>query len=135
MSRIIPGVMLGAFIGFACIWLVEAVSGALYPLPQGFDPYTAANQGVALRYSVPFGAQLLVVCGWLLGATVGGGAAAYFSRRRIGSWVVAALIVASALATAQSIARPGWMIAAGLILPWGCALAVQNLARWKRDLY
>lgn len=132
MGRILPGTILGCIIAFICVWIVEAVSGALYPLPGGFDPYTTANQGVMLQYHVPLGAKLLVVFGWCFGTALGGGVAAYVSRRRIGAWIVSGLIVAGALSTARSITHPTWMVIAALILPWGCAWGVQGLASaWR----
>ncbi|NIJ07361.1 hypothetical protein FHS31_000957 [Sphingomonas vulcanisoli] len=134
MRRIIPGILLGTFVAFAVQWLVESVSGALLPLPEGFDPYSAANQGVMLQYDVPLLGKLMLILGWCLGALFGGAVAAYFSRRRIGAWVVAGLVIASALAATRSVYHGILLPSAALILPCLCALAVQNLALLKRRL-
>ncbi|WP_174274449.1 hypothetical protein [Sphingomonas bacterium] len=132
MGRILAGIVLGAIIAFGCVWTIEAISGAFYPLPTGFDPYTTANTGVEMATVVPLPAKLLVVLGWCVGSLAGGAVAAWLSRRRIGAWIVAALIVAGALSTAAAITHPTWMVAAGLLLPWLCAWAVQDFARFGR---
>lgn len=132
MRRIIPGILVGAFVGFAFNWLIETLSGVLFPLQQGFDPYSAANHGVMLQYDMPFGAKLMLILGWC-GGTLGGGAVgAYLSRRRIGAWVVAGLIIASALSATRSIYHGLLLTSAALFLPCLCAWGVQGLARFKR---
>ena len=62
---------------------------------------------------------------------MGGGLAARLSHLRLAPWIVAGFVVAGAATTTTEVAEPGWLVAAGLILPWLCAWAVQALAAWR----
>ena len=128
--RIAGGLALGAAVAIATVATVEWVGGLLFPHVP--DPQlTIVVAGERALAAMPFAARLLVVAGWCLGTFLGGAAAAAVVRRRWAVWPIAVLIVVNIAETVAGFTHPGWMIAAGLILPWPCAWAAQRFARHR----
>lgn len=116
MLRDILAGVLGIAIAVAIVFLTDELSHMLYPFPSGVDP----SDPDALRAyiaTVPLGAFLLVMGGWVLGTFVGAVVAT-----RIGTakpWVYPAIVgifmLAGTTATLIAIPHPLWFSIVSLI--------------------
>lgn len=95
---------------------VEFIGSLLFPqaAPVDWTEQVAVDTWVA---SIPLGAKLTVVLGWLLGALVGAWAAARIARRSAIGWVPAGLVVVAGIADITMIPHPLWMSIAALVSP------------------
>ena len=92
----------------------------------------ADSQAVAaFAASLPTAAMAVVLAGWLLGAFVGAGVAAGIAERyrQTCALLVGALVVAGTIHSALSIPHPGWVIAAGVLLPLPLAYLAARLVQ------
>ena len=111
-NRILAGVA-GILTAAAVVYVVEWFSHKLYPPPAGLD---LSPEGMrAMLAQMPFGALLLVVLAWVLGALAGG-----LVARRIGGpgWhvlVVPAFVLLGIIMNVMTIPHPIWMVAAGIL--------------------
>ena len=135
MKRILFGIILGALAAYLVIWLVDQAVAALFPVVPATDPTVIARaEGVARPERLPAAARVVTIAGWCLGTLVGAASAARIAHRRVTAWIVAAFVVTVAIERSAQASQPGWMIAAGLLLPWACAWAVQS-AGGRRGSY
>jgi hypothetical protein len=120
MSPLVRGtvaVMAGVMAAFLVIMLVQLLGAVLYPAPAGFDPKDPEAL-TALTASLPLGAFLMVLLGYLLGAVAGGYLAARLapSRRAVHAGIVAAFLLAGSIMNLVSIPHPAWFLAANLLI-------------------
>ena len=116
MLRNITAVIVGIVIAFATIWIVDSLGHLLYPLPSDLnvrDPEQVAD----LLRTMPAGALAFVAAAWLLGALVGGLAAASVARARWAAWAIAALVAVAAILNIYMIPHPEWLQIAAVIAP------------------
>ncbi len=110
MLRSVLAVLFGVLGGAAIVFVVEAVSHGIYPIPEGFDPTKAADIA-----ALPFGAKFAVVLAWFAGAFGGGVIASLISKRWApAAWVVAATILLFAGTNFSAFPHPLWMMVASL---------------------
>ena len=136
MGRTILGAVAGLVVAFFTIMLVELASHHAYPPPPGIDPNNTADMA-RLIGMLPFGALLMIVLAWVIGAFDGGFVAAWIARGnrpRIAALVPALMVMAGVIGMiVQMPGHPLWMAVAGLLLPIPAALAGAALAaRIKR---
>lgn len=131
MGRTILGAVAGLVVAVVTIMLVEFASHHVYPPPPGIDPNDAADMA-RLIGMLPFGALLMVVLAWVIGAFDGGFVAALIARGnrpRLAALVPALMVMAGVVAMIYAIpAHPRWMSIAGLLLPIPAAIAGALLA-------
>ena len=136
MGRTILGALVGLVVAFLTIMLVEFASHHVYPPPPGIDPNNTADMA-RLIGMLPFGALLMVVLAWLIGAFDGGFVAALIARGnrpRVAALVPALMVMAGVVAMIVAIpAHPKWMAIAGLLLPIPAALLGAKLAGARRQ--
>ena len=98
---------------------------------SGIDPNDTADMA-RLIGMLPFGALLMIVLAWVIGAFDGGFVAAWIARGnrpRIAALVPALMVMAGVVGMIiQMPAHPAWMSAAGLLLPRPAALLGAALA-------
>lgn len=131
MLRLLIGIILGVALAFACVWGIEAIGGRYFPIAPGYDVQLATYSQSAMA-AVTLQTKLLVTLGWCVGTAAGGALAEIVAHRSLAVWFVAGFVVAGAASTLAVIPHPGWLIAAGLLLPWLCAWAVKGAVHWHR---
>jgi hypothetical protein len=123
MLRSIGAVLAGAVAALAAIMAIEMLGHLAYPLPSDLDLHDPERAGAYLR-SVPLGAKLVVVAGWILGGLVGGLVAKTIARRLWPLWTVAGLLALAGIVNVLMIPHPLWMQVAAVVAPFvGAALA------------
>jgi hypothetical protein len=127
--RTILAILAGLLVALATIIALEYLGMSLFPMPVGVTLQDETDLA-RLVAEAPTGKLLWVVLGWALAALLGGWTAARLSRahRRIAALSVGGLIVAGVAATVATIPHPGWMVAAGLLLPLPLAWLAARLA-------
>lgn len=128
-GRNVLAVLLGVVSGVIVIAASDALSEALYPLPEGVDPRDPAALSEAMR-TMPAGAIALLLLGWCAGCFAGGWAAA---RVGVGAKLRLALttggiLLAGAVLTALSVPPPVWFWGACVLLFVPCAFLGGKLA-------
>lgn len=122
MLRIALGLALGLALAVGVVFACETLDFTLWPPPPGMssdDP----NAVAAAMAAVPAAALAAVLTGWVLGALIGGGAAAFVARRVWPAQVVAVIVLAMALLNMSLLPHPGWM--------WLGALVLLPLSGWS----
>ncbi|MBT8140935.1 MAG: hypothetical protein HKN88_06755 [Gammaproteobacteria bacterium] len=109
MLRKILAVITGVVIGVLGISLVQAISGQMYPWPEGLD-YNDKEAFVAFVKTLPTGAFLMVILSYIVGSFFGGMAATAVAKEKY----VPALIVGFALTIAGvmnaiAVPQPLWV--------------------------
>jgi hypothetical protein len=127
--RTILAILAGLLVALATIIALEYLGMSLFPMPVGVTLQDETDLA-RLVAEAPTGKLLWVVLGWALAALLAGWTAARLSRahRRIAALCVGGLIVAGVAATVATIPHPGWMVAAGLLLPLPLAWLAARLA-------
>lgn len=130
MVRTVLGVLAGLAVGVLTVFLIEMVSGALYPAPEGVD-LTDPAQLKSFAESMPMGAKLIVLVACVAGSFTGTTTALLVAqRRRIAGWIVGGLMLAATIANLTSVPTPAWLVGAELILvPAAAWLAVRLFGR------
>ena len=116
MLRDILAGVVGVAIAVLIVFLSDMLSHTVYPMPAGLDPQDAE----ALRpyiASLPFGALLMVMGGWIVATFVGSVVAGRIGTAK--AWVypavVGGLMFAATTATLIAIPHPHWFSATSLI--------------------
>ncbi len=125
--RMILGIVAGIVVAVACVAGIEALGHLIYPPPPGLDP-TNPRDIDRLMSMVPMMALVFVVVAWFVGALAGALVANLIARRTIAGWFVALLVVTGGVATMVMIPHPGWMWAAGIVLPLLAAFVAARFA-------
>lgn len=125
--KIVLGVVAGLVVAFLCVMGIEAIGHSLYPPPAGLDLTNPADVE-RLMAMAPAAALAFVVLAWFVGALLGAWTANAIAKRGLAGWLVAGLVVAAGVATMLMIPHPGWMWAAGILLPLVAAWLAQRLS-------
>lgn len=117
MLRKISAVLLGLLVASGTVMLVEWLGHQVYPPPPGLD----FQDPVSLRQytsSMPLGAFLFVLSGWLLGTITGGLAACFVAREKplVFASIIGAVMLAATIANLMMIPHPTWFSIAGIIV-------------------
>jgi hypothetical protein len=121
MVRSILGVILGLVVATAVFLVFETVGMMLYPLPPGVN----LTDQEALRAAIatlPGGALLVVLLGYIVGTFCGAAVAVLVARRApvVHALVVCGVVMAAGVANLASLPHPAWF--------WVAALAAYPLA-------
>ena len=136
MGRTILGAVIGIVAAMLTITLVEWAGHQVYPPPPGLNPMVTEDMARIIAMQ-PFGALLVVVVAWVIGAFDGGLVAALVARNnrpRIAA-VVPALVVMAGVGgmIVMMPSHPTWMAIAGLLLPIPAGRAGAALAASMRQ--
>ena len=127
--RIVLGVIAGVVVGFLCIWGIEQLGHLVYPPPPGTD-FNDPEQAAQYMATAPTAALALVAAGWFVGALVGAWVACAVAKRALAGWIVALLVLAACIVILTLLpGHPGWMWAAGILLPLIGGWLAQRLAK------
>ena len=123
----------GLIAGGMMVAVVEAVSSLVYPFPEGLDPYDSPAMSEYVR-TLPTGAFLFILAGWLLGAVVSTatGRRLAADRSPIPGLAACGLLLLATVVTLMNIAHPAWMNIAGIaVYPIGAAavIAISEIPR------
>ncbi|MDA0705062.1 MAG: hypothetical protein O2805_00195 [Proteobacteria bacterium] len=127
MLRDIFAGVLGVAIAVLIVFLSDELSHMMYPLPEGLDPtdYEALRPYIA---SMPLGAFLMVMGGWVVATLVGAVVAGRIGTAK--AWVyptlVGGLMFAATTATLIAIPHPLWFSAVSLL-----AILASAWLAWK----
>lgn len=129
MLRKISAVFLGLLVSVLTVTLVEWVSHQVYPLPPDLDFKDAEKVRIYVS-SLPLGAFLAILLGWLLGTLTGGLAACRVARDNpvVFACIIGALMMAATVANLMMIPHPTWFAFAAIgVIVAGTLLAI----RWS----
>ena len=117
MLRKISAVLLGVVVAFLTVMVVEWVSHQLYPPPPGLD-FKDPEQVRLFMASLPLGAFLAVLLGWLLGTITGGLTACYVAREKpvVFASIIGTVMLAATVTNLALIPHPTWFSIAGIIV-------------------
>ena len=125
--RIVLGILAGIVVAVLCVFAVESLGHIVYPPPAGLDPMNL-DDAAQIIAGLPAGAFAFVAGAWFVGALAGAWMADAVSRKGYAGWIVALVIVAGGVYSLMTIPHPGWMWAAGILLPLIAAWLAQRLA-------
>lgn len=116
MLKLVLGILAGVVAGFVTVFLIEAISGKLYPMPAGLDPTNAEGMKAWIA-GLPAGAFALVLTAMTLGALDAAAVAAVIAgRRRMAGWIAGGFIVAATIFNVIAIPHPVWFAVASVVL-------------------
>ncbi len=119
MLRSVLAVVTGIIVGGLVIYLIEfVISPMIFPLPEGLD-ITDPQALAAMMTEIPFGAKVLVIVAWALGAMCGGWVAAKVTLENANpvGLIVGVFFLGSVLSNLVMIPHPIWMTVLGLVIP------------------
>lgn len=107
----------GVVLSFLVVILMDAVVGAVYPLPEG----TNMNDQESMRRAVaamPASAFLLLLSGWVLAAGAGAYLAARLATRSLvlHGMIVAVFVLIATVLNLAAIPHPTWLWPAAIVL-------------------
>jgi len=129
MLRRIFAVLLGLVAAFATVMLVEWISHQIYPPPPGLD-FNNAEQVRQHVATLPLGAFIAVLTGWLMGTLVGGLVACQIAREKpaVFASIIGTVMMAATIANLVMIPHPSWFSIAGIV---AIAAATLLAIRWS----
>jgi hypothetical protein len=135
MLRDILAGVFGVAIAVLIVFLSDELSHMVYPLPAGLDP----TDSEALRpyiASLPLGAFLMIMGGWVVATFVGAVVAGRIGTAK--TWVypavIGGLIFAATTATLIAIPHPHWFSALSLIAILASAWLAWKVAPTRNSL-
>jgi hypothetical protein len=133
-TSVIP-VWIGLLAAGLLIWATEFLGSKIYPLPAGVSPEDPASLRVAMA-SLPTGALILVLVGWILGSFAG----AWITARRVErspighGLALGALLLIAALWDLLTFPHPVWFWVLGIAVFLPAAYLGARLARDRHEL-
>lgn len=117
MLRKISAVLLGVVVASATVMLVEWLGHQVYPPPPGLN-FKDPVQLQQYTSSLPLGAFLFILLGWLLGTLCGGLAACYVAREKplVFASIIGAVMLAATITNLILIPHPTWFSIGGIIV-------------------
>lgn len=114
--RVTLGVIIGALVAVGVVTVIEAIGHRVYPIPPDVD-FSDLEQLKAYVVTLPVGALVMVIAGWIIGAFVGGLAGSLLARHRavLISGIVGALMLCATIVNLVFIPHPVWMAIAAVV--------------------
>jgi len=109
MLRKILSVIAGILVGGLGIMMIQAISGEIYPWPEGLD-YNDKDAFAAFVSTLPVGAFLMVILSYIVGSFFGGMTATAVAKEKYSSALIVgfALTIAGVM-NAMAIPQPMWV--------------------------
>lgn len=135
MGRKIAAVLIGIVVAFSVVFVVELIPSRLYPPPSGLD-FTQADVVANYMRSLPVAAFLWVLCGFILGAFIGGWVCARIARARpyLYAGVIGTVVLAATIANLVMIPHPIWFSLTAIVLIIAATFLAGRLADAQRKL-
>ena len=109
MLKKIVAVVVGILIGGLGISLVQALSGQMYPWPEGLD-YNNKEAFAAFMKTLPVGALLMVILSYIVGSFFGGMAATAVGKEKYSSALIVGFgLTIAGVMNAIAIPQPLWV--------------------------
>jgi MFS family permease len=119
--RTLSGLVVGAAVGFAAVYVWQLLGHVIFPFPTT-DPTDPVKREVLANMS--FAAQAWVVGGYAVGVAVGGLLGNWIADARWPAMLVAIMVAGAFFATLTVAPHPFWMQVAGILLPLLAGFAV-----------
>jgi len=129
MLRKISAVLLGLLAAVATVMLIEWISHQIYPPPPDLD-FKNPEQVRQHVATLPLGAFIAILFGWLMGTLAGGVVACQIAREKpaVFASIIGTVMMAATIANLIMIPHPGWFSIAGIVvIAAGTLLAI----RWS----
>jgi len=129
MLRKISAVLLGLLAAVATVMLIEWISHQIYPPPPGLD-FNNAEQVRQHVSTLPPGAFIAILTGWLMGTLAGGVVACQIAREKpaVFASIIGTVMMVATIANLIMIPHPSWFSIAGIVvIAAGTVLAI----RWS----
>lgn len=110
------GVIAGVVALGLVVWVVEAISHTIWPMPVGINPKDPAQLAKVINL-MPLAAKIAVVVAWFLGAVVGAWVGAKVAQWPTAGWIVVAIGICFGVMTRFMIPHPMWMQVAAVLAP------------------
>jgi hypothetical protein len=116
MLKRIGAVLAGLIAGTGVVFINETISARIFPLPPGTKMSDLISARAAME-SMPVGAYLLVLFGWLVGLFVAVTVTSRIATESRGpGWTTGGILLCSTLMNMYFLPHPIWMWAAVLVL-------------------
>ena len=116
MFKKILAVVVGLLIGGLGISLVQALSGQMYPWPEGLD-YNNKEAFAAFVNTLPTGAFLMVILSYVVGSFFGGMAATAVGKEKYSSGLIVGFgLTIAGVMNAIAIPQPLWVSIVSIIV-------------------
>lgn len=116
MFKKILAVVVGLLIGGLGISLVQALSGQMYPWPEGLD-YNNKEAFAAFVNTLPTGAFLMVILSYVVGSFFGGMAATAVGKEKYSSALIVGFgLTIAGVMNAIAIPQPLWVSIVSIIV-------------------
>jgi MFS family permease len=131
MFRILLGLVVGAAVALAGIYLWQLAGHSIFPfgVKSPTDPYKRD-----MLAHMSFAAQAWVVGGYAVGVAIGGLIANWIANARWPAALIAVMVAGAYFVTLTAAPRPFWMQVAGILLPFLVGLAVAATVGRRRFL-
>lgn len=133
MLNRLTSVLAGCAAGIAVIFVMEFISHAIYPLPEGMDPNNPESLKLIMA-NAPIGALIMVLLAGFLGGFAGGIVAAFVDRNNATKRALAVGIVLTVLGIINlfMIPHPIWFMLINVLVYIGGALLGSLLIKPKK---
>jgi hypothetical protein len=110
MAKRVTSIVLGLMTGFLVVFIVDMLTGKVFNIPNVDPKNTEAIK--ALMSTIPVGALIMMLAGWLLSSFLGGMVAAKIDRENWmrNSLVVGVILMIGALMNFYYLPHPVWMV-------------------------
>ncbi|MEZ6043260.1 MAG: hypothetical protein R3C20_22415 [Planctomycetaceae bacterium] len=117
MVKRIAATLAGLLIGGIAVGLIESISSAIYPPPEGFD-FNNPQQLAEFAAQLPTGAFVIVLLAWCAGAFIAGFVARRLapSRSLMPPVIALLILLAATIFNLAMIPHPIWMWIAGVVV-------------------
>lgn len=109
MLRIILGCIAGVFVAIGLTAILQAVGHMIFPVPEGMNTMNRAEMGEAIA-ALPITSKVSVIVSYTIAALVGGGLAAWISKRKWAALIIVGFMLAATAVNLIMIPHPLWMI-------------------------
>ena len=132
MVRYALALVVGVLAAFLTVTCIDALGHAVYPSPPGLD-FNDAEQVNVFVQSLPLGAFLFVLLGWVLATLLGGWLAAYIARTRplLFGGIVGAVVLCATIADLLLISHPVWFSITAIVAIPVTAFLASRLVRTR----
>jgi hypothetical protein len=115
MTRKVLAGVVGFVIAVACMMTAEQINHRIYPIPDNIN-FRDAEAVRRLVATLPAGAFVLVLVGWLVGTLLGTFLAAKIGRSRVPAYVVGVLLLCGGIMNIAMLPQPVWFDVVALLI-------------------
>ncbi len=114
--RTVLGVIAGMVAAIVVIMLVQMVSSAMYPMPEGLTMEDKEGFANYIR-SLPALAFIIVIIGYLLGSLAGGFVSTKVAKTKfLPAWIIGGLLTLGGIWNGMIVPQPSWVTIVSLLM-------------------